>query len=64
MIADLQNQQAATTAQNPALILVSIPTPISIPKPLKVYIAKSPDFDGNDYNTFKWVIGFYLLAAY
>ena len=53
MIADLQNQQATTTTQNSALIPALISTSISAPKPLKVYIAKPPDFDDNDYNTFK-----------
>ena len=60
MIADLQNQQAAAAAQNPALTLA----PVSALRPPKVHIIKPPDFDGNDYNTLKWVIGFYLLAAY
>ena len=64
MIADLQNQQTTTVAQNPAFIPASILALILIPRPPKVYITKPPDFDGNDYNTFKQVIGFYLLAAY
>ena len=53
MIADLWNQQAVTTAQNSALIPAPVLTLISAPKPFKVYIAKPPDFDSNDYNTFK-----------
>ena len=53
MIADLQNQQAAAAAQNPAPTLAPILTPASAPRPLKVYVIKPPDFDGNDYNTFK-----------
>ena len=53
MIADLQNQQAAIAAQNPALILASVSALTSIPKTPKVYVAKPLDFDGNNYNTFK-----------
>ena len=49
----LIEQQAAITAQNPALIPALVSTSISAPKPLKVYITKPPDFNGNDYNTFK-----------
>ena len=64
MIADLQNQQATAAAQNPAPVLAPIPTLAPILRPPKVYIAKPPDFDSNDYNTFKQVIRFYLLAAY
>ena len=64
MIADLQNQQVATAAQNPAPVPAPVPTPTSAPRPPKVYVTKPPDFNGNDYNTFKWVIGFYLLVAY
>ena len=61
MIADLQNQQAAAATQNP----VSTPAPVSAPtpRPSKVHVTKPPDFDSNDYNTFKRVIRFYLLAA-
>ena len=64
MIADLQNQQATAAAQNPAPILAPIRTPTSAPRTSKVHVTKPPDFDGNDYNTFKWAIGFYLLAAH
>ena len=64
MIANLQNQQAAAAAQNSAPILAPIPAFALIPRPSKVYITKSPDFDGNDYDTFKRAIEFYLLAAY
>ena len=53
MITDLQNQQAATAAQNSALILAPVLTPVSIPRTPKVYVAKPFDFDGNNYNTFK-----------
>ncbi|PAV17320.1 hypothetical protein PNOK_0738400 [Pyrrhoderma noxium] len=53
MIADLQNQQATVAAQNPAPILAPVSASASAPRPPKVYIVKSPDFDGNDYNTFK-----------
>ena len=60
MIADLQNQQATVAAQNPILTLAPAPAP----RPPKVYVTKPSDFDGNDYNTFKQVIGFYLLAAH
>ena len=53
MIANLQNQQAITTAQN----FDSIPAPISAStsalRTLKVYITKPSDFNGNDYDTFK-----------
>ena len=64
MIADLQNQQATTTAQNSAFIPALISTPISAPKPLKVYIVKPPDFDDNDYDIFKQAVGLYLLVAH
>ena len=47
MIADLQNQQAAAATQNPAF------APTSVLKPSKVHIAKPPNFDGNNYDTFK-----------
>ena len=63
MIADLQNQQAAAVAQNPAPALAPIPTLAPTPRLSKVYVTKPPDFDGNDYNTFKQVIEFYLLAV-
>ena len=63
IIADLQNQQATAATQNPALIPASISAPAPAPRPPKVHVTKPPDFDGNDYNTFKWAIGFYLLAA-
>ena len=54
MITDLQNQQAAaTTAQNPALIPTPVPTPAPTPRLPKVYITKPSDFDGNDYDIFK-----------
>ena len=59
MIANLQNQQAAVAAQNPASVLAPVP----VPRPSKVYVAKPPNFDSNDYNTFKQVIRFYLLVA-
>ena len=60
MIADLQNQQAAAATQNPAPALALI----SALKPSKVHVIKPPDFDSNDYDTLKWAIRFYLLAAY
>ena len=53
MIADLQNQQATVAAQNPAPALASVPAPAPILRPPKVHITKPPDFDGNDYDTFK-----------
>ena len=53
MITDLQNQQAIAAAQNPAPILAPIPAPAPVPKPPKVYVTKPPDFDSNNYNTFK-----------
>ena len=59
MIADLQNQQAAVAAQNPAPALA----PVSALRPPKVHVAKPPDFDSNDYDTFKRAIEFYLLVA-
>ena len=59
MIANLQNQQAAVVAQNPASVLA----PVLVPRPSKVYIAKLSNFDDNDYDTFKWAVGLYLLAA-
>ena len=63
MIANLQNQQA-TTVQNPASTLAPILASAPVSRPPKVHIAKPPDFDGNNYNTFKRVVGLYLLAAY
>ena len=63
MIANLQNQQATATIQNSALIPAPILAFASVPRPPKVYVTKPPDFDSNDYDTFKQVIGFYLLAA-
>ena len=63
MIADLQNQQAAAAAQNPTFALAPIPAFASAPRPPEVYVAKPLNFNGNDYNTFKQTIGFYLLAA-
>ena len=60
MIADLQNQQAA---QNSAPVPAPIPTSAPTPRLSKVHVTKPPDFDGNDYDTFKQVIEFYLLAA-
>ena len=63
IIADLQNQQAAAATQNsvptPALVLA----PTSALRPPKVHIVKPPDFDSNNYDTFKQAIEFYLLAA-
>ena len=53
MITDLQNQQAVAAAQNPAPVPAPIPALASVPRPPKVYITKPPDFDGNDYDTFK-----------
>ena len=53
MITDLQNQQAAVTAQNPAPILASVLAPASTPRPPKVYIVKLSNFNSNNYNTFK-----------
>ena len=64
MIADLQNQQAAVAAQNPAPVLASVSTPASTLRPSKVHITKPPDFNSNDYNTFKQAIEFYLLVAH
>ena len=64
MIADLQNQQAAAAAQNPAPVLASVSAFAPVPRPFKVHVTKPPDFDGNDYDTFKRAIGFYLLAAH
>ena len=64
MIADLQNQQATTATQNSTLALAPVLTSAFASRPPKVYVAKPPDFDSNDYNTFKQVIEFYLLAAH
>ena len=64
IIADLQNQQAVVATQNLAPVLAPVPAPASTPRPFKVHVAKPPDFDSNDYDTFKQVIGFYLLAAH
>ena len=64
MIANLQNQQAAAAAQNPAPTPAPVPAPAPTPRLFKVHIAKPPNFDSNNYDTFKWVIGFYLLAAH
>ncbi|PAV14927.1 hypothetical protein PNOK_0948000 [Pyrrhoderma noxium] len=58
------NQQAVVAAQNSASTPASIPAPTPIPRPSKVHVTKPLDFDSNDYDTFKRVIGFYLLAAY
>ena len=64
MITDLQNKQATVAVQNPASILAPVLAPASTPRPSKVHITKPPDFDSNDYNTFKRAIKFYLLAAH
>ena len=53
MIADLQNQQAVAAAQNPAPILAPVSVPTSASRPPKIYITKPPDFNSNDYDTFK-----------
>ena len=64
IIADLQNQQATIAAQNPTLAPAPVFAPISALRPSKVHVVKPPDFDSNDYNTFKQVIEFYLLIAH
>ena len=64
MIADLQNQQATAAAQNPVLALAPALAPALVSRPPKVHITKPPNFDNNDYNTFKQAIEFYLLAAH
>ena len=64
MIADLQNQQATAATQNSAPTPAPIPAPALVLSPLKVYIIKPSDFNSNDYDIFKQVIGFYLLAAH
>ena len=61
IIADLQNQQATVAAQNPAPVLASVSTSASAPRLSKVHVTKPLDFDGNNHNTFKQVIGLYLL---
>ena len=53
MIANLQNQQAAAATQNPASTPALVSVPAFAPRPPKVYVAKPPDFDSNNYNTFK-----------
>ena len=53
MIADLQNQQATAAAQNPAPVPAPISASTPIPRTLKVYVTKPPNFNGNDYDTFK-----------
>ena len=63
MITDLQNQQTTTAAQNPAPISAFVSVSAPALRTPKVHITKPPDFDGNDYDTFKQAIEFYLLAA-
>ena len=64
MIADLQNQQATVAAQNPAPTLALISALASASRLSKVHIVKPPDFNSNNYNTFKQAIKLYLLAAH
>ena len=53
MITDLQNQQATAAAQNSTPTLAPVSTSAFASRPPKVYIVKPPDFDSNNYNTFK-----------